>query len=125
MYELVVDSDFAAAHNLRGYDGACERLHGHNWRVQIVLRSAGLDELGMVMDFKDVKRHVAEILDELDHHYLNDLDSFKEQNPTTENISREIFHRLGERLPEGVGVGRVTVWESEKCGASYFDTEQG
>ena len=125
MYELVVDSGFSAAHKLRGYEGACEHLHGHNWRVQIVLRSAGLDRLGMVMDFKKVKSRVDRILGELDHVYLNELGPFKEKNPTTENIAKEVFDRLSERLRRGVRLARVTVWESDRCGASYFDPEQG
>ena len=125
MYELVVDTDFSAAHKLRGYEGACERLHGHNWRVQVVVKSQKLDRLGMVMDFKEVKSRLAQILDEFDHNYLNELDAFKEQNPTTENIAREVFDRLAALLDKGVQVGRVTVWESDKCGASYTSSSQG
>ena len=119
MYELMVESGFAAAHSLREYDGKCENLHGHNWRVQVVLAAEGIDKLGMVMDFRDVKGLVTEALDRFDHHHLNELEEFKEQNPTTENIARVLHEKLAERMPKGVTLGKVTVWESEKCGASY------
>lgn len=112
-------TQFCAAHNLRGYAGKCESLHGHNWRVDVVLESSKLDESGMVMDFKEVKRLLGEILNKLDHKYLNEEPPFKTTNPTTENLSRFIFGELKGLLPEGVTVKRVTTWESEGCGASY------
>ncbi|MEW6355629.1 MAG: 6-carboxytetrahydropterin synthase QueD [Planctomycetota bacterium] len=119
MYELTVESEFAAAHNLREYDGKCENLHGHNWKVQVILAAEKLDRLGMVMDFRDAKRIVADVLDEYDHHYLNELEDFKEHNPTTENIARILQQKLAGQMPQGVTVAKVTVWESERCGASY------
>ncbi len=119
MYELRVESQFAAAHNLRGYKGECERLHGHNWRVDVHLAAEELDELGMVMDFRDVKGLLNDILSELDHTYLNEVKPFDEQNPTTENLCRYVAGRLGASLPDRVRVQRVTCWESEKCGSSY------
>lgn len=121
MYELTVESEFAAAHSLREYHGKCENLHGHNWKVQVVLSAGKLDKLGMVMDFRDVKRLVGEILDGLDHRHLNELEEFKRQNPTTENIARVLHERLSARMPDGIAVGKVTVWESEKSGASYCE----
>jgi len=118
--ELIVDTDFAAAHRLREYEGKCEALHGHNWRVQVRLRARKLDKLGMVMDFKDVKRHLASIIAELDHHYLNeDVDRFRQVNPTTENLSQYIYEKLAAQLSERVTVVEVIVWESDRCGASY------
>lgn len=119
MYELVVNADFSAAHKLRGYQGECERLHGHNWRVQVALEAERLDELGMVMDFREVKRLLQEVLRKFDHAYLNELPRFKEQNPTTENMARVLCEELAPRLPAHVRVGRVTAWESEGCGATY------
>ena len=119
MYQLQAEAHFSAAHRLREYDGACENLHGHNWRVLVLLESEVVDRLGMVMDFKEVKALLGEILSRLDHVFLNDLDDFKEQNPTTENIARVIHDELSPRLPEGVGLGAVTVWESPGCSATY------
>lgn len=120
MYELTVNSTFAAAHNLRDYCGECENLHGHNWRVEVVVGSDELDDLGMVMDFRDLKKAMAGVLGELDHGYINEVPPFDELNPTTENISRHIAARLGGLLPGHVKVRRVSCWESERCAATYI-----
>lgn len=119
VYELIVETDFAAAHQLREYDGDCERLHGHNWKVDVVLRSSALDSLGMVVDFRDAKRLIGEALDTFDHRLLNELEPFQTQNPTTENLARTIHEMLRARLPDGVSVAKVTAWESAHCGVSY------
>ena len=121
MFELVVETDFSAAHNLREYKGQCEKLHGHNWKVQVVLKAEKLDKLGMVMDFREVKRIVGEIMNKFDHTYLNELADFKILNPTTENLSKILFDELKNTLPLGVKVSRVTTWESDRCGAIYFE----
>jgi 6-pyruvoyltetrahydropterin/6-carboxytetrahydropterin synthase len=120
MYELVVESDFAAAHSLREYGGNCERLHGHNWKVRVELRTRRLDRLGMVMDFREVKGRLAEVLKALDHRHLNEVAAFQKRNPTTENIAQHICAGLSRRLPKGVSVAKVTVWESDHCAASYI-----
>jgi len=119
MYELAVEADFSAAHNLREYQGKCERLHGHNWRVLVTLRSTKLNRLGMVMDFHHARLLIDEVLGRLDHDYLNEVKPFDKVNPTTENIARVLYEELGGKLPRGVRVGKVTVWESSRCGASY------
>ena len=126
MYEVSVEGHFAAAHNLRGYQGNCEHLHGHNWRVKATVRASCLDPIGMAVDFRVLKRAMARILDELDHKYLNkDVPAFRDgaANPTTENLAREIFGQLGAPgvLPDGVRPWRVTVWESPGCSASYCE----
>ena len=121
MYELKVEDEFAAAHFLRGYQGKCENLHGHNWKVEVRLRSDELDELGMVMDFKKLKGIVAEVLEGFDHRCLNELETFREQNPTTENVARIIYNQVASKLPPGIAASRVTCWESERCAASYFE----
>jgi 6-pyruvoyltetrahydropterin/6-carboxytetrahydropterin synthase len=124
MYELLIQSHFAAAHRLREYTGNCERLHGHNWRIDVVLRAPKLDRLGMVIDFRDAKRLIEDILDGLDHQYLNELDAFRELNPTTENIARTIFDALAAKLPPEIALTKVTAWESDLCGASYIAEPQ-
>jgi len=121
-YELLIQTEFAAAHNLREYDGNCERLHGHNWKVHVVLRGHQLDSLGMLVDFRDAKRRINAILSAFDHHYLNELTPFVSENPTTENIARFIYGALADSLPEGIVVAKVTAWESDHCGASYSRT---
>jgi len=120
MYELSVEGGFAAAHFLREYEGKCENLHGHNWHVEVRLQSEGLDRLGMVMDFKEIKALVGEVLEKFDHRCLNELDEFKKANPTTENCARIIYAELASRLTGGIKVSRVTCWESPMCGASYW-----
>jgi 6-pyruvoyltetrahydropterin/6-carboxytetrahydropterin synthase len=120
MYELTIEASFAAAHNLRGYQGECEKLHGHNWRVEAVVAASELDHLGMVMDFRDLKAALGSVLQGFDHTYLNDVEPFTELNPTTEDLCRVIAGRLAERLPRSISIRRVSCWESEKCGASYL-----
>jgi 6-pyruvoyltetrahydropterin/6-carboxytetrahydropterin synthase len=120
MFELTVHDGFAAAHNLRGYKGQCENLHGHNWRVTVVVGADELDELGMVMDFRDIKKALSEVLERLDHGYLNEVEPFDEINPTTEYLSRYIADELESNLPSRVSVRRVSCWESERCGATYI-----
>ena len=119
MYGLRIEDEFAAAHRLRGYEGECERLHGHNWRVEVVLEGSELNDLGMLMDFRDARRLLGEVVKRFDHVDLNDLDCFREINPTTENIARLICEDLAGRLPGNVGVHSVTVWESPRCGVTY------
>ena len=118
-YGLLVKMRFAAAHNLRGYDGNCERLHGHNWLIEVALSADKLGNCGMCIDFREVKKHLAQILDGFDHNYLNKLEEFKDMNPTTENIARLVYNRLAGMVPDHVRVRKVTAWESEDCGASY------
>jgi 6-pyruvoyltetrahydropterin/6-carboxytetrahydropterin synthase len=119
MYELTIEDTFAAAHNLRGYPGNCERLHGHNWRVEVRVAAADLDELGMVMDFRELKEHLTGVLAGLDHTYLNEVKPFDAVNPTTENICRYIAEQLGAALPRRISIRRISCWESDKCSASY------
>ncbi len=124
MYELTIESEFSAAHRLREYDGACENLHGHNWRVELVVAGETLGPLGMLIDFRDLKGLLHEILGRYDHTYLNELPDFKAKNPTTENIARDVFEQCAKRVPQGIRVRRVTVWESAKAGASYSAPEE-
>lgn len=120
MYEITVEGGFAAAHNLRQYKGECERLHGHNWRVEVCLAAQELDALGMVTDFRHVKCALAKVLDELDHRYLNEVPPFDRLNPTTENLCRHVAESFGAHLPSQIAIRRVTCWESDGCRASYM-----
>jgi len=120
MYELSVENEFAAAHRLVGYHGLCENLHGHNWRVETTVGSSVLNDLGMVMDFQDLKKAINDVLDQLDHKYLNDIPPFDRDNPTTERLARYVAERLDRRLPDTVRVQRVQVWESGRSSATYL-----
>ena len=121
MYELKIITEFSAAHNLRNFRGKCEALHGHNWKVEVVLSGKNLDESGVVLDFAEVKGATSEIMSEIDHRYLNDLPFFMENNPSSENIARYIFHRLQAKIDnDRVRIRRVTAWESQDACASYL-----
>ncbi|NTU60309.1 MAG: 6-carboxytetrahydropterin synthase QueD [Deltaproteobacteria bacterium] len=121
MYELKIEESFAAAHRLRGYKGQCEDLHGHNWKVEVVVRADRLDDIGLALDFHELKSVTRAILERMDHKFLNDLAPFVEQNPSSENISRHIFEEVASQVErEGLWVHRVTAWESEKACASYI-----
>ena len=121
MYELKIITEFSAAHNLRNFRGKCEALHGHNWKVEVVLSGKNLDDSGVVLDFAEVKAATSEIMSEIDHRYLNDLPFFVENNPSSENIARYIFHRLKEKIDnDRVRIRRVTAWESQDACASYL-----
>ncbi len=120
MYHLKIISNFAAAHNLLNYQGDCENLHGHNWKIEVTVATRDLDSAGLGVDFKILKRHTNAILDRLDHKYLNKLDFFIELSPSSENISRYIFESLETELKvPGVEIEAVTVWESDNACATY------
>ena len=119
MYELAVRGDFAASHVLRGYEGSCSKLHGHTWKVEVVLEQEGLDKIGMVADFKVVKKRLREFLERLDHVHLNDLPAFQEANPTTEHLARYIFEEFSREC-EPIRIKRVQVWESESASVVYY-----
>jgi len=120
MYEITIETHFSAAHRLRQYDGECERLHGHNWKVEISVISEILNELGMVMDFKDLKDKSKALINRFDHQYLNDIPPFDRINPTTENMAKYIFDELSKLInTENIKISKVSIWESDTCSASY------
>jgi len=116
MYSLKVEGSFSSAHNLRGYKGKCEDLHGHNWRVEITVKSGELDKIGMVLDFKFLKKKLNACLERMDHKYLNKLGFFKKVNPTSENIAEYIYKKLKLKIPL---LDSVTVWENSTSCATY------
>ncbi len=121
MYELRVKMDFPAAHHLDGYPGDCQRVHGHNWGVEVFARSKGLDSIGMAMDFRKLKGAVKELIAPWDHQDLNALPDFADINPSAEQIARLVFERLGTTINSGnTWVDRVTIWENDRCSATYF-----
>jgi 6-pyruvoyltetrahydropterin/6-carboxytetrahydropterin synthase len=120
LYEVKIVCDFAAAHHLRNFRGKCENLHGHNWKVEVVLRGRRLNDAGVLVDFGEVKREARSILSELDHCYLNDLQFFRDLNPSSENIARFLFERLAEKLnDEGCRLYSVSAWESADACATF------
>ena len=122
MYEVYVDESFAAAHNLRGYKGKCEDLHGHNYKVRVTLEGQELDAVGLLYDFVHLKQVIHGVIGALDHKYLNELKPFDVLNPSAENIARYIYEETAKHLrqaPNGAGVASITVWESEVTAATY------
>jgi 6-pyruvoyltetrahydropterin/6-carboxytetrahydropterin synthase len=117
MYSIKVEASFSSAHNLRGYKGKCEELHGHNWKIELVAAKDKLDKTGMVLDFKYLKTQLNSVLEKLDHKYLNGLPYFKKVNPTSENIAKYIYERIRRKVP---ATKSVTVWESENSQATYY-----
>jgi 6-pyruvoyltetrahydropterin/6-carboxytetrahydropterin synthase len=123
MYELKIISHFAAAHQLREIEGDCEKLHGHNWKVEVQVAGKELGNDGMLIDFRTIKAATKKVLDELDHEFLNELQPFKDTSPSSENIARHIFHCLDSQLnSDAVKVIKVTAWESDSACASYMGT---
>lgn len=121
MYELKIITQFAAAHRLENFCGKCEALHGHNWKVEVFLVGEQLDEAGLLLDFGQIKAGTKTLLEEFDHKYLNELEAFRKQNPSSENLARHLFDQLTTVLNrDGVRVSRVNVWESDTSCASYY-----
>ncbi len=118
-YSLTVRSSFAAAHRLRGYEGNCERLHGHNWQVEATVVSGELDDRGMALDFRAMKAALQGVLAGLDHKYLNEIPPFDERNPSSENLARFIFEEMEGEIPPPGRLSSVTVWESADARAEY------
>ena len=118
MFEIKVKADFSAAHNLRNYEGKCEKLHGHNWIVECVFRYEKLDKDGLAVDFKIAKAALKDAIEIFDHSYLNELEFFKKINPTSENIAKFIYDDLKKSMKS---IYSVAVWENEKSCAVYFE----
>ncbi len=120
MYELKVVSRFAAAHQLKMVAEKCENLHGHNWRVEVYVAGEALNSAGVLMDFGEIKVHLREIINSLDHKFLNELDFFADGNPSSENIARYIADTMQSKISApGVRISRVGVWESDDSCATY------
>ena len=122
MYEIKIVTTFSAAHSLRNYPGNCKNIHGHNWKIEVVMQSEHLDDLGMSIDFRMLKQETEGLLNTLDHTFLNDHSPFNTINPTAENMARWLYEALSKRVngPRAKG-SRLSVWENENSSASYFE----
>ena len=120
MYQISVEQHFDAAHFLRGYQGKCEALHGHRFRVVARINAPTLDDIGLAYDFTVLKRHLANILSTLDHTCLNDVPPFDKINPSSENIATTIYDALQPMLAgEPVSLSCVEVGESPQTAVIY------
>ena len=122
MYELTIIRTFSAAHQLRGYEGKCENLHGHNYRVELRVMAGFLDETGLAVDFVILKQKTDAVLEQWDHKYLNEIPPFDRINPSAENLAAELYHRLEANCNDlPVTLAAVTIWESDHAAATYME----
>ena len=123
MFELMVETTFSAAHQLKGYKGKCERLHGHNWKVQVHVIAEKLNEIDIAIDFHEMKSLTNEVVSALDHSILNEIFPFTEKNPSSENIAKWVYDSLSKKIQnETIQLSAVTVWESENASATYYES---
>jgi 6-pyruvoyltetrahydropterin/6-carboxytetrahydropterin synthase len=116
-FQITTIREFSAAHAIRLYDGSLEPLHGHNWRVSVTVSADKLDSIGVVMDFHELSRLVDVVVGPMHNRSLNDLPAFAAVNPTAENVAVHVAS--GVKLPSGVRLKKVEVWETWDCSAKY------
>ena len=119
MYELTITDNFSSAHFLRNYQGPCEKLHGHTWKLEITVQSTELNDIGLVIDFQVLKKKLKEFLQHLDHVCLNDLSPFETSNPSTENLAKYIYQECSKQC-DLIPLKSVRVWESENASVTYY-----
>ena len=121
MFEITIEETFAAGHALRNYRGKCENVHGHNYRCQVTVEGAALDDVGLLVDFVELKKVVHSVLDRMDHQWLNDFPPFDKLNPSAENMAKYIYDEVSSGLGTrpGVKLGFVKLWETDTSSAVY------
>ena len=123
MFEVSVEKTFAAGHSLRNYKGKCENVHGHNYRVRVTIEGAKLASNGLLVDFIDVKKQLLEIIDRLDHQFINDIEPFTVLNPSAENLAKYFYDELSGKLIANVEapvkISEVRIWETDTSIAAY------
>src|SRR5437016_6199367 len=121
MFQVSVEETFSAGHALRGYRGKCENPHGHNYRVRLNIQGESLDSIGLLFDFAHVKRILRELIDGVDHKFLNDQPPFNEVNPSAENIAKFFYDGASRQMPQVPSSPRITsitVWETDETSAT-------
>ena len=122
MFVLKIVTDFASAHSLRDYPGDCARLHGHNWQVEVSVCSQVLDDSGIAIDFRDIKKQTKLVVKRLDHQYLNEIKPFDVLNPTAENIAKYFFDEIALLITnKDVKVKEVMIWETPRSAVTYSE----
>ena len=121
MFEVTIEETFAAGHALRNYRGKCENVHGHNYRCQVTLEGEQLDDIGLLVDFVELKRAVHSVLDRMDHQWLNEFPPFDAINPSAENMAKYIHDQVSAGLParKNFRIAAVKLWETDTCSATY------
>ena len=122
MFVLKIVTDFASAHSLRNYPGDCARLHGHNWQVEVSVSSNVLDDNGIAIDFREIKKQTKLVIKRLDHQYLNEIKPFDVLNPTAENIAKYFFDEVGLLINnEDIKVKEILIWETPRSAVTYSE----
>ncbi len=122
VFEICVEAQFSAAHSLRGYQGNCAQVHGHNWIVEVFVKCLELNNIGIGIDFRDIRQAIKNIINDLDHSCLNEHPEFKDTNPSSENIARFLYRELGEKINSvNVKVSKIKVSETRSAGAYYWE----
>lgn len=123
MFEVSVEQTFAAGHSLRHYRGKCENVHGHNYRVRVTVTGEELNSIGLLVDFVELKKHLRAIVERLDHQYINDLEPFRDVNPSAENIARFFYDELNRQFGGNghapIRIAEVRIWETDTSTAAY------
>jgi 6-pyruvoyltetrahydropterin/6-carboxytetrahydropterin synthase len=121
MFEVMIERNFSSAHQLRGYRGKCENLHGHNYKIEIYARGEELNNIGLLVDFVELKAAADEIVAYLDHRNINELPPFDEElNPSAENLARYILERVAAQVGDGrVQIYKVRCFETPTSVATY------
>jgi 6-pyruvoyltetrahydropterin/6-carboxytetrahydropterin synthase len=119
-FEVMIERNFSSAHQLRGYRGKCENLHGHNYRIEIYARGSELDNIGLLVDFVELKAAADEVVQYLDHRNINELEPFVELQPSAENLAKYILERVAARIgDERVQIYKVRCFETPTSVATY------
>ena len=122
VFEICVETHFSAAHSLIGYQGNCAQIHGHNWIVEVFVRCRELNDIGIGIDFRDVRHAIKDIIKDLDHSYLNEYPEFKNTNPSSENIAKFLYRELGGKInSDNVKLSKIKVSETRGAGAYYWE----
>jgi 6-pyruvoyltetrahydropterin/6-carboxytetrahydropterin synthase len=121
MHEVMIQMGFSSAHLLRGHQGKCARLHGHNYKVEVYVRGHKLNEIGLLIDFADLKAATKKIVDYLDHKNINELPPFDQEiNPTAEEMAAWFLREVGRQINDDrVQVYKVRMWETDNCCATF------
>ena len=120
MYELKVVTRFAAAHQLTMVGSKCENMHGHNWKIEVYVTGNKLNAGGVLVDFGEIKAHLADVMEKLDHKFLNELDYIPDGTPSSENIAYFVATELQSKIDNSSArISRVAAWESDDACATY------
>ena len=123
MFQVSVEESFSAGHALRGYKGKCENPHGHNYKVRLTLEGPALDSVGLLYDFVHLKQIIHQVIQAVDHKFLNDLAPFDQLNPSAENIARYLYEEASKQMrkqPDSARIASITVWETDTTAATYW-----